>query len=343
MNYTTKQVFGFFLIIVLSSIFTKGQTLLHDKKGEFKVVNWSVYGMGGSDFTKTETDANYKKLVTVTDVVRKNPVMNELKGFDCEALLVGSSYDKNKDYGIPCVLTFDFCYFYKNSKGKELRANIEPPHWDIIINKVRAYDNGTFGGQTSTPSFTPKKSFNKAKWESAGKKLSEIFYAPGLRENLGPGIDRYADEMVIIYNPDRAPYWKHVTIGEVFELLINFWKEDPNEAAADMMVKMLKDEYARYTQSELDGFAYLGGRGPAPLSGVGNDSTKIPVMRANPEYWNKKLPRSAVQIMGFRCFKDRKIYQREMDEQLNNNDGAYYISQLLDKLDVETFPALIDK
>jgi len=342
MNYNIRQVFGIVLIIMASSIFAQGQTLLLDKKGEFKVVNWSVYGMGGSDFTKSEKDANYKKLVAVTDVIRKNPVMSELKGFDCEALLVGSSYDNNKDYGIPCILAFNFCFFYRDNKGKEFRAHIEPPHWDIIINKVRAYDNGTFGGQTSTPSFTLRKGFDKAKWESAGKKLSEIFYAPGLKDNLGPGIDRYSDEMVIIYNPDQVPYWKHVTIREVFELLINFWKEDPNEATVDMMVKMLKDELALYSESELEGYAYLGGRGPAPISGVGNDSTKIPVMRANPEYWNKKLPRSAIQIMGFRCFKDRKIYQREMEEQLENNSGEYHVTRFLETLDIKSLMPVIE-
>ncbi len=101
--------------------------MLLDKPGIFKVVYSSVCGITENTFTKVETDANYKKLYAVAEVIHQNPVMSYLKGFDCDASLVGSYFKRLNGYGIPCHMEFMFRVWFLQD-GKEVRWNVEAPH-----------------------------------------------------------------------------------------------------------------------------------------------------------------------------------------------------------------------
>ena len=57
--------------------------LITDHPGTFKLINWNVYTNYDCGFTKAETTANYQKIIGVTDLVRKNPVFIDQKGFEC--------------------------------------------------------------------------------------------------------------------------------------------------------------------------------------------------------------------------------------------------------------------
>lgn len=342
MNYIVRQITGIILILLISSIYAQESPLLLDKQGTFKIIDWGVYTHYDCGFTKTETSANYLKLVEITDVVRNNPVLQTPKGFDSQARLYARNCDKKFGYGIPCEISFEFCYFFTN-KGKEIKADIEPPNWDVQVNQLRPVLGKGFDYIANTPSGKTKPGFDMVKWETAASKVREMFYTPGKKENLEPGIDRYADETVIIYNPNRPDYWIPVTIREAFGLLLNYWKMEPNQATCDMMVKAFEDEYALYSESERNGNAYLGGRGQSPVSGIGNDNTQTQVMRVNPEYWDKSLPRSAIQILSFLCLMDKDRYKREAEEQLGYNDGSYHLTRFLEALDIKTLIPVIDK
>ncbi len=333
----------FFICLFVSNIFAQEFNLQLDKKGTFKVVNWSVYGMSNTDYTKSETDANYKKLTEICEVVHKNPVMSENKGFDCEAMLYGMDYPKAVSYAIPCNLSFHFCYFYFDKNRKELRANIEPPNWSILVNRLIPFSNGSFAGSNWRPGDAVKPGFNKAKWEEANKKVNELFYEPGKKETVAPGIDRYNDEMVIVYNPNRPKYWLPVTIKEVFDRLFDLWKLDPDLNTSNLILKMLEEEYKLFNADDLKKFAYLGGRGQTPVSQVDTDGSRPAVVRPNPEYWNKKLPRSSVQILGFKCLKDKNIYRKEIEENKKNGGGYYHVNRFLNSLDILSFAQLIVK
>jgi len=66
-------------------------------------------------------------------------------------------------------------------------------------------------------------------------------------------------------------------------------------------------------------------------------------MRANPAYWNKHLPRSAIQILSFYYPADRDFLRKEKEEHLKDNFGSYHISRFVETLDFSVFPGLIDK
>jgi hypothetical protein len=65
-------------------------------------------------------------------------------------------------------------------------------------------------------------------------------------------------------------------------------------------------------------------------------------MRPNPDYWNKKLPRSAIQFMWMEI-PPKEIVKSKMDERLKRQDGYYYVSRLLDELEVNTLIPVIAK
>jgi hypothetical protein len=346
-----KTIHLLFLILISSHSFLKAQygPLLLDKPGVFKVVNWGVYTNSvmytnsGNKFTKTETDANYKKLVAVTDVIHQNPVMSNLKGFDCDATLFVGNYNPKYGYGIPCDMKFMFCGWFL-TKGKEIRWTIEPPHWDILINNIRPISSGAcgFDQRTSRPDRITNPKYNSQQWEIASEKVREIFCVSSKKESLGKGIDRYNGETVIIYNTDREPYWIPVTVREAFELFLGFWRLHPDQAVIDMTVKMLEEEYSGFSESERDMYAYsnLNSR---PLSRIGIDPTGDPIVRANPAYWNKNLPRSAVQILSFYYPADRDFLKKEKEEMLKNDWGTYHINRFVETLDIKTLLPVIDK
>jgi hypothetical protein len=276
----------------------------------------------------------------VINCVRNNQVMSNLMGFDCNATMVGRYFNTSNGYGIPAELDFNFCFWYLN-KGKELRRDIEPPHWDILINRLNPFTGTGFDFNSLKPSKTPKAGFNYEQWNRAGEKLRDLLYVPGKKESIAEGIDRYNGEHIIFYNPERPPYWVPVTIREVFGLMIEFYRLYPDQGVSDMIVKMLTDDFALYSEQERDSYAYFGGR--SPTARVGTDNTQNPVMRVNTDYWNKNLPRSAIQIFSFNCPADKNFIRKEKEEQLKNNSEQYHITRFVEALDTGTFVPLIDK
>ena len=118
--------------------------------------------------------------------------------------------------------------------------------------------------------------------------LREIFFLPGVKEEVCPGIDRYGDNLVI-FNPGQPEYWNHVTIREAFRLLTDYYKLLPDKIQVETIVPMLENEFSNFSETEKNGFAYFGSQ--ESVSRIGSGKNETPVMRPNPEYWDRKLPR----------------------------------------------------
>ena len=326
------------IFIICSFANAQNGKMVLDKPGTFKIVNWSVHSMSGTDYTKAEKEANYKKLVALADAVKQNPVIGSPVGFDCEAVLYGAGFDKKNGYGIQCSFALHFLYFFINNKGNQVRFNIEPPSWTIVVNKLDCMSGGSLGYNAQKPTEDIKPGFNFESWKQVADKLTDLCYVPGKKETVADGVDRYGSDFYVIYNSARPAYWQPVTIREAFTLLIDFWKKHPHKMEADLMLQLIEPEYAKYSEAEKDGLAYSGG-----IGGIGSDPNSTPIMRINKEYWNKKLPRSAIQIMSFSAPSDNKFIQRQMDEDLSNNSGFYHINRFLEKLDPSQIAKIIDK
>lgn len=322
----------------------KDYPLLIDHPGTFKLIDWGVYTHWNCGFTKAETTANYQKIIGITEVVRKNPVLIDQKGFDCETYVYAKNCPDKFGYGIPSELSFGFCDWFMN-KGKPGTYRIEPPSWKVQVNHFSSFANpGSYTYNTAKPTEQPKEGFSYEKWSGAGAKVRGCFFIPGPREELGNGIDRYGSELIIVYNPDRPPYYLPVKFRDLAEGLIEFWKFHPDKLQSDMMTGMLEAEYAKFSEAERDGWAYNNTYDErSPMLQITSTIGVQPVVRLNPEYWNKKLPRSAIQLLTFNRLTDTRRYTREKAEALKLNSNGYNLLRYLEALDINLFTGLIDK
>ncbi len=121
----------------------KDYPLITDHPGTFQLIDWGVYTHWNCGFTKTETSANYQKIITITDLVRKNPVFIYQKGFDCETYVYAINCPDKSGYGIPGELSFGFEDWFMN-KGKPAKYKIEPPSWKIQLNHLNGLKQRTW-------------------------------------------------------------------------------------------------------------------------------------------------------------------------------------------------------
>jgi hypothetical protein len=333
---------GQFILLCLMVMLSAGKMiaqeypLVLDKQGSFKVTDWGAYTHYDCGYTKAETSANYQKVLTVINAIRKgNTVLNELKGFDAELLLFAQQCDTKFGYGIPTKLTFGFCAWFIY-KGKAVCNKIEPPAWYMNFNIL-----GNTGNQSYETKDRKKPVTQKEKFEEAGRRLSELIHTTGKKETLAPGIDMYNGQDIVIYNPDRPPYWVPITVREVYKLTYDYWRLEPDSITRAMMLQMLDAEYSTFTNEELDGNAYTLSKGA--LAHVGNDEDSPQIMKPNPAYWNRNLPKSAIQIMKFILPADKKYLQNTSDERLKQNGIGYHEAKFEETLDINLFASLIDK
>jgi hypothetical protein len=336
-----------FLLIIWVIAFQKNNAqdypLLPEQPGTFKLIDWGVYTHWDCGFTKAETTANYQKIIAITDLVRKNPVFTNQKGFDCETYVYAMNCPDKFGYGIPGRLSFGFEDWFMD-KGQAKKYKIEPPSWNIIVNTVENAFGANYSLGASKPTEKPKEGFNYEKWKSVSDKLHDCIYIPGQKEELGNGIDRYSCELIVVYNPERPPYYLPVKFRELAEWLIEYWKLHPEKFEADLMLGMMEAEYAKIPEAERDGWAYNNTYDErCPILKITPKPGPQPVVRLNPEYWNKKLPKSAIQLLTFNRLTDTQRYTREKDEWLKRNAPGYSLNRFMEALDITMFPALIDK
>jgi len=74
--------------------------------------------------------------------------------------------------------------------------------------------------------------------------------------------------------------------------LLDYWKQVPDKIQAETMMPILENELAIFSETEKDGFASIGKS--ESISRIGSTKNETPVMRSNPDYWDQKLPRSAI-------------------------------------------------
>ena len=317
--------------------------LIIDHPGTFKLIDWGVYTHYDCGFTKTEQTANYQKITRITDLVRKNPVFIDQKGFDCETYVFTMDCPDKFGYGIPSRLSFGFEDWFMD-KGQAKKYGIEPPSWNIKVNSLNNVFGGNYSFGASKPTDPPKAGFNYEKWKSVSDKLHDIIYLPGEKEELGNGIDRYESELIVVYNPERPPYYLPVKFRELAELLIEYWKLHPEKFQSELMLQYLEAEYAQIPESERDGWAYNNTYDErCPFLKITPVPGPQPVVRLNPEYWNKKLPRSAIQILTFNRLTDTNRYTKEKEESLKYNANGYSLKRFLEALDITTLVPAIDK
>lgn len=327
------------LLVCVQVLHAQDPKLLTDKQGTFKTIDWGIYTHFNCGYTKKETDAHAQKIAAIIDFLRnQNPVLREMKGFMGQATLFAKECDLRAGYGIAGSIRFEFCSFFVNKAGKEYYNTIEPPSWYLILNVVDK--RGRHVPSKPSKDEQVKPGFNYEKYKAAAEKLNELFFTTDVRKVIAPGLDRYGDE-VVVYNPDRPMYWLPVTVEDAYARHFAYWEAFPDQLQSEMALKMLKQEYETFTEEEKKGFAYAMGKGA--FAQIGNDASAPAIVRANPAYWNKDLPKSAIQFMTFDLPANKKFLEQQAAEWLQKNSVSYHEGRFEASLDIKDLPRLIDR
>jgi len=317
--------------------------LLTEKPGTFKLQKEALNGQWLDAYGKscacsnTESDAMLGELEKLVQVFRKAPVLNDIKGFDGICRLYGGRCSSKFSYAVPTNLKFWF-RSWSLRKAVEAQWVNEPPQWIIEVNQADKFrDNGFNVSDYSNSSGATNPAFSEKAASAAAIALNEIFYQPGVREMIQPGIDRYGDD-VVVYNPGRPPYWEQVTVREAFRLLINYWKCVPDIRQAVAMVPVLEKELANFSEEQKDGHAYFGD--PETISRIGSKENDTPVLRCNPAYWDRNRPKASVQLIVFEMPKP-EVVKSKMENCLKNADGYYYLYKLMSELDIKSLTTFV--
>jgi hypothetical protein len=309
------RLFVVFAVLLFACFaFSMELPLVLDKQGTFKILSRTDFTSPSCGFARAEMAENLKEITALVNVMRQNPVLAELKGFEGKARIYNVGCNDQDRYGVPSRISFEFCAWFLNKNGIPVFNSIEPPEWTIIINKPRSY---------TIANFEPDKTY---------------FTVPSKKDTIMPGIDVYDGENYVVYNPDRPPYYLPLTVGEAFDKMKAYWsKPNTNDKfTADQFLKMIEAEYAATPKTDMDKLAHNKGD-----VGATSDPNWPLIVRVNPDYWNKTLPKSAIQILSFKMINNRKFLQTRRDEALQDNSISYQVYRFEESLNIDTVKSLL--
>ena len=312
-----------FLLLYLSvSAITLSQNpLLNDKPGTFEILARTDYVTPECGFTKAEVEANLDRIKAVVGVLRQNSVLSDIRGFMGRARIYTAAMTCREPgwYGVSSRLSFEFCSWFINKDGKESYNLYEPPEWSLYINDM-------------IPG-----------WADIADAAHGYFTVPLRKKNVVPGIDVYDGECFVVYDPSRTAYWIPVTVEEAFAAAREFAAKEKDEFTASLNKQLLDQEYAAIPLSERNKPAYYGGglaRVSATSGFAGQDSLFPYIMKVNPEYWNRNLPKSAIQFLYFRAVQNKKYLEGLREEYLKKNSISYHVVRFEHSLGMDDFKRL---
>ena len=318
----TNRVISLVLLAGLSlSLSAQELPLLTEKQGTFEILSRTDYVGYDCGYTKAEVNANLQRITDLVSVVRQNPVLTDMKGFDGRARIYNLNCKEVSGYGIPARISFEFASWFRQKDGTPARGLIEPPEWSIHLNQAQP-------GWGSSYSHDAKHGY---------------FTAPLNKKTPVPGIDVYDGEWFIVYDPSRPPYWIPVTVNEAFAAVRENSKKEENEIAAQYLNEFIEKEWIEIPEDYRDKPAYFGG-GISRVThkpGYGDQDSIFPrIVKVNPEYWNRELPRSAIQIINFNSIQRKDYLRQLMEEYLDNNSISYNLKRFEVSFDMEDISRL---
>lgn len=253
--------------------------------------------------TSAEVTSIKTQLALLAEILHKNQEVDYPVGY--EEVDVGSFYFSEGTTPQTSItqaeINLKFYSLWGDNSGNIKKYGGEAPSIDLYINNSRPSNRQFLNFRES--GYAKDVDFN-----NSVKKLNELFIWPKIVKEFAPGITAYADGTIVIAKPGK-PYWIPVTFEEWFDLQLEYAKQD--------MIKMNLDpkssEATPYSFLKKDKSAF-----PAELLKT-NSCTLIELMQAhpdldipklsgviqpfihcmrlNPDYFDKSLPKSAIQII----------------------------------------------
>lgn len=304
--------------------------LFPDKQGQWRYESnlpEKAYALRNYSMTASENMAFRMNIYGLAGWFRQNvPMLNDPKGYDLRALstYVWGDWTTKSDaeYGIPAELGFLFELFYTDG-GK---WKVEPPHYSFSINHIAGGHQGWYYTPEACNSDGTRYDLSKENSvEKASAKLGSYFPVFPFKEQLALGVNVYEETpggstQIVVFNPDRPPYWLPVTLKELADASLEYFALFNKIEIDRMMFDQLKQEIAELSAEELAAPAYMGHDSHFVLKANGQKQGNMPIMRFNPDYWDKKLPPSAIQFM---TFWNANHVQQEMDDKAQRSYPDY--------------------
>jgi hypothetical protein len=319
----TSRALSLALLAGLSlSLTAQELPLLTEKQGTFEILKRTDYVSYDCGYTKAEVTANLQRITDLVTVVRQNPVLTDLKGFEGRARIYTLNCKEIGGYGIPARISFEFASWIRRKDGTPDMNLIEPPEWSLYINQAKPGWGASYCHDATHGYFT----------------------APLNKRTPEPGIDVYDGEWFVIYDASRPPYWIPVTVNEAFAAVRENSKKEKNEIAAQYLNEFIEKEWIEIPEDYRDKPAYFGG-GISRVThkpGYGDQDSIFPrIVKVNPDYWNRELPRSAIQIINFNSIQRKDYLWKLMEEYLDNNSISYNVKRFEVSFDMEEIRRLL--
>lgn len=273
---------------------------LQERPGTFEILGRTEFIAKAGNFTKAELTSNTERLNDLVTILRKNPVLADIKGFACRTWFHRMPSAKC-EYGVPSSLTIEFCSYFYNKEKKVVFNTIEPPNWSLLVNKADGLPGASSG-------FDSEKGY---------------FTAPLNKKTIAPGVDVYDGEYFVVYDPSRPDYWIPVTVSEAFECARAFAAREKDEYSFALNKQFLDQEWNDIPEDYRDKPAYFGG-GLSRVTyqnGYGGQDSLFPrIVKVNPAYWNKSLSKSAIQIITLHAVQNKVYLKKRLDECMQYTD-----------------------
>jgi hypothetical protein len=335
-NYSLKTAYSpenetdpLFLLVPAFTIAQKASEFNFGKPG-----NWSF--QSNINGNGAEYVALTKNAAIVAEWFHQNvPLMTNPKGFILSVILFGvwdGKYKKRKcNYGIRSELNFGFQMFL--AKGG--KWTVEPPAYEFDINNTETghgtnFNLNGFDNTKDNPSL-------EASMNNVADELNDFFRVFPLEKEIVPGVSLYGDGHLIVFNPDRPPFWISVTVKELADMTLSYYIAFKSKELGQLMLDELKNELAELTEEELSAPAYQGDPKNFVLNANGRKEG-LQIMRFNPDYWDRSLPTSSIQFM---TLWDPKMKEPDMNEFFQNNGYYHFGQQIINTLNMNGLAELI--
>jgi hypothetical protein len=263
----------------------------------------------------------------IDGLTASSPILAEKKGFDLGVSINGfGNMDepgvwKHKDYeyGLQSEICFSFELFFKKGGKWENYC----PQWLIKLN---------------APMYNASLVYQSL--HSNIKLLNEVFLGYSNVKEIAPGIRfHYNDNQkgeLVFYNLQRPDYWLPVTVKEIVSATLKYYSE--KEKGVYPIIKSLADALS---EEELNAPAYYGGLEADGLLGLNGRKVGVPFLRFNSAYWDKALPRSAIQFFAMKYTES--VNETERDRFCKNNGRIDYKTEVPPSIDIIRLSELIKK
>jgi len=335
---------------------------LPKKPGEWKPVNKFI---NDNCTYLAEKNAFLANLMSAAEWIhRNNAVVANPTGFNakinfiqtCRVTVNNSAY---RGYGYEGEIYIHFQLFFVNIEtGKEDSWENYCPNTGIAVNNPlqgisSQYDETGF--KTGDPPQLQQP------LEKALENLKQYYNVAPVEKEVAPGVRLYANGYIVVSDPGRPDYWTPVTVREIMEAKLAYYKvkkeiDDANDTkavqewaklgiapASSFKVSVydaIKNEYENFTAEELNSHAYYSGR-DGSISCINARKEGWPVMKFNPECWDRNLPPSALQFVSM-------VYQPRSEAELEdfyrtNNNAPDYVGMFVNAMPPEKMGELIQK